>query len=277
MRAAAVEARRNQVGVPHEVRHGQRLGLLVHGARRRLLHDPPVVEDGHDVGQRERLLLIVRDEHDGRAERGQELLDLEAQAVAQARVERRERLVEQDQARLGRQGPRDGHALLLPAGELVRPAMAEPAQADQLEQLAHAAAGAAAARQPEADVLGNAEMREEQPLLRHVADLPAIGRKVLRPVVERLAVDRDDPGVGVVEARDQAEQRRLAGARRPEHRGEAARGHAQRDVAQHDGRAVRLGDAADGQRAHVLVSASASNQRTRKYVGTAEIAIMSAA
>ncbi len=121
-------------------------------------------------------------------------------------------------------------------------------------------------------------MREEQAFLRHVTDAPAVRGNVVLPVVERVAVERDPPAIRLVEARDQAQERRLAGSGRAQDGGEATRGHDQIDVAQHGGRPVGLGDALDGERAaHVLVADSASNQRTRKYVGIAEIAIIRAA
>ena len=96
-------------------------------------------------------------------------------------------------------------------------------------------------------------------------------------IVERFAVELDASGVRWVEAGEQAQERRLARSRRSEHGSKAARWHAQRDVAQ-DGRgAVGLADAGHGEGAHVLVSESASNQRTSRYVGIAEIATINAA
>ena len=187
-----------------------------------------------------------------------------AQAVAQARIECCKGLVEQDQARLGSKRTGHGDALLLAARELVGAAMAEAPEPDQLEQVGHALPAAAAARQPEADVLGDAEMGEEQAFLRHVADAPAVRRDVVLRVVERVAVERDPPAIRLVEACDQAQERRLARSRRAEHGGEAARRHCQGDVGQYGRRPVGLGDALDRERAHVLVAASASNQRTRK-------------
>ena len=170
--SAAVEASADEIGLAEEVGDRERLRLLVDGARSRVLHDVPVVQDGDDVGERQRLFLVVGHEHDGRAEGCEQLLDLGAQAVAQARVQRGERLVEQDQARLRSQRPGHGDALLLAARELVGPAMAEAAEPDQLEQLGHPLPAPAPPGQPEADVLGDAEVGEEQALLGHVADAP---------------------------------------------------------------------------------------------------------
>ena len=98
----------------------------------------PVVQHGHPVGDRERLLLVVRDVDRRDPELELDAADLLAQLHAHLRVERRERLVEQEHARLDRQRARECHALLHAAGELVRVALAGVAKPDQLEQLAHA-------------------------------------------------------------------------------------------------------------------------------------------
>ena len=65
-------------------------------------------------------------------------------------VERRDRLVGDDEVRIGGQRARDADALLLPAGELVRIAVDEPlAQPDRLHQLANALALRFARGKPE--------------------------------------------------------------------------------------------------------------------------------
>ena len=61
--------------------------------------------------------------------------DLLAQLHAHLRVERRERLVEEEDARLDRERARERDPLLHPARELVRIAVAGVAEADELEQL----------------------------------------------------------------------------------------------------------------------------------------------
>ena len=61
-----------------------------------------------------------------------------AQLAAHARVERAERLVEQQHARLHRERARERDALALAAGELRRHAPREPLELHQVEQLVHA-------------------------------------------------------------------------------------------------------------------------------------------
>jgi hypothetical protein len=71
-------------------------GPLVDLLGRADLLDAPVAQHGDRVGERERLGLVVRDEQRARARRAQDRRDLLAQPLAQAGVERGERLVEQD-------------------------------------------------------------------------------------------------------------------------------------------------------------------------------------
>ena len=74
------------------------------------------------------------DEQGGDADLGLNPTDLVAQLRAHLGVERRERLVEQQDLRLDRERPGQRHALLLPAGELMRIAAALVRQMHELEQ-----------------------------------------------------------------------------------------------------------------------------------------------
>ena len=80
-------------------------------------------------------------------------MDLLAHPRAQRRVERGERLVEQQHLRAARERAGQRHPLLLAAGELVRQALGERRDPDHLEQLGDRRAAALAAREAEADVL----------------------------------------------------------------------------------------------------------------------------
>ena len=83
---------------------------------RRDLHDPSVVHVGDGVGVVEDAR-VVRDDDDGAVGldgvRGQQLHD----GLAARMVQRRRRLVADDEARLVHERARDGHALLLAPGE----------------------------------------------------------------------------------------------------------------------------------------------------------------
>lgn len=100
---------------------------------------PPALQHSHPATQVEGLLLLVGDEDGGDPDPPDRFLELPAGALAQGRVEVREGLVEQQHPRLGRQRPRQGHALLLAAGELGDTTALEACEVDQLQHLAHPA------------------------------------------------------------------------------------------------------------------------------------------
>src|SRR5690606_36662738 len=95
----------------------------------------PAVHHADPVGHREGLFLIVRDEDRRDPDRALDDADRAPELVADLRVERAERLVEQQHARLMRERPGDGDALLLAARELRRQTLAEPLQRYELEEL----------------------------------------------------------------------------------------------------------------------------------------------
>src|SRR5205814_825848 len=90
-------------------------------------------------------------------------------ADAKLAIECAEGLVHQQQGRLERQRPRQGHALLLPARQLSRQALVHPMKADEVLHLAHARLpfqrGPAAHLQAVRDVLGHGHVREQRVVL----------------------------------------------------------------------------------------------------------------
>ncbi len=96
---------------------------VVELARRAHLLDHALVEHGQPIGDRHRLLLVVRDEDRGEPEPALQPFQLEAGRRAQLRVEVRQRLVEQQNARLDRERARDRDPLLLSARQLAGPAV----------------------------------------------------------------------------------------------------------------------------------------------------------
>ena len=127
-----------QIDVADEVGDVARVGLLVDFGRRADLDDLAVVHHRDAVGQRHRLFLIVGDDDEGEAEIDLQVGQLELGLLAQLLVERPERLVEQQH--LGLLGERAGKrdALALAAGKLVRLALGERRQLDQLQHLVDA-------------------------------------------------------------------------------------------------------------------------------------------
>ena len=116
----------------------QRARRVVDFRRRAELLEPALVEHGDAVGHGQRLFLVVRHQDGGGAGEALDALDLDLHVEAQVLVERRERLVEQQDARLDgeRAGERD--ALLLAAGELLGIAVGDVLELDQRQHLGNA-------------------------------------------------------------------------------------------------------------------------------------------
>ena len=77
-------------------------------------------EHRHLVAELDRLVDVVGDEHDGLAEFALQPQDFGLQILAHHRVDGTERLVHQQDRRVGGQCPRHADALLLAAGQLCR-------------------------------------------------------------------------------------------------------------------------------------------------------------
>ena len=143
-----------------------------------------------------------------------EVLEEACQLLHDDRRQALERLVEQQQRRVGHQRARDGEHLLLAAGELVAHVGFAPPGGEQLvDPLQVPAAGA----RGDGEVLLHAERGEDLALLRHPADAelraPVRGRPLMScPLKQDRAVVQ--PGI----AHDGEQQRGLADAVAAEHR-----------------------------------------------------------
>lgn len=131
-------------------------------------------------------------------------------------VEGCQRLVHQQQARAGEQGPGDADALLLAAGEAFRHAFQQVLDAQQgagLFQL-DAAFGGGDALETEGQVAPHRQVAEQVGILEHVAEGTSVGRdeEVAAAVLPGLAVDRHLALGGLFQAGDTAQASALAGA-----------------------------------------------------------------
>ena len=221
---------------------------------RRHHHDP--VGEEHRLGDR------VGDEDHGGAGLGADPHQLGLHALAGHLVERAERLVHQQQPRPLGERPGDRDALLHAARELVGVPVGEVGEADQLEQLGDArrARGAVDAVQLERqlDVRRDRAPRQQARLLEGDAVV------LVEPGLPRAACRRPSivPPVGLVEVGDQAQQRALAAAARPDQRDELAGGDVEVDVVE---------------RVHVVVLAGAERSCRRPARVTAGSAADAAA
>src|SRR5690606_27454817 len=95
-----------------EVGHQAARSRLVDLFRRAVVCGAALVEDRDAVTHAQRLLLVVRDEHEGDAGGALQALQFGLHATPQLQVERGERLVEQQHLRLLSECPGERHALL---------------------------------------------------------------------------------------------------------------------------------------------------------------------
>jgi len=167
-------------------------------------------------------------------------------------IDVRPRLVEQDELWIRRERARERDALLLAAGELVRVAVAEAAEVDEREHDRHARAPLAA-RQAEADVLGDRQVREERVILEDHAHAAALGRHPRGAVGDDAVADPHLALVRGLEAGDEAQERRLAAAGGAEQRHELTALDAEVGVSHrgHGAEALRDPVDADHPAAHV--------------------------
>ena len=182
--------------------------------RRRDLTQRAVDEDADLVGERNGVLVVVRDEQRRQAELAQELLELAAYRDLGVRVERRERLVEQQHAGIAGERPGERDSLALATRELGRPRLREMRDAESLEQLV-------GPRLPGVgDVLADVHVGEERVLLEDETDSALVGlaKQPLRRVEPDVRVQGDPPGGRLDQAGDRSEHRRLAGSGRPDER-----------------------------------------------------------
>ena len=177
------------------------------------------------------------------------------EAVARRLDERREpldllvaeaarRLVEEQEPRLGDEGARELDPLQRPVGKPGGRALGEVLDLDVLEDLARAGAGMPARVGADEDVLEDGHRREELDVLERARDAPAHDL-VRRRAEQALAVERDLARLGPVEARDDVEGGRLAGAVGADQAGDLALLHRERDVVEGDDAAEAARDVAE--------------------------------
>ena len=151
-----------------------------------------------------------------------------AQFLAHFGVERAERLIEQQHLRFHGKSTRQGDALALTARKLGGKPVLQPAELDEIQKLPHAAADlgfgwADVARldaQPEGDVLKHGHVAEQSVVLEHETDL-SFAHVLVRRV---FAIEKDAAAVGILQAGDDAQERRLSATGRTEQGDEFATG-----------------------------------------------------
>jgi hypothetical protein len=154
----------------------------------------------------------VRHVHDELAVVLPDLQELLLQNEPGLGIERAERLIEQQDLRIGDEGAGDAHALSHADGQLVRPVMEESLQADLDDEvpglLFRLGAGHVLQTQPEGHVGEDVVPGEEAVVLEDQ------GRPEFRSL-RRRSVEHDLPGSGLHQSGDDLEQRGLPAAARP--------------------------------------------------------------
>ena len=166
-RAAGEEQVRGAEEGRHEARRGPRVQLV----RRAHLQEPALTHDADAVRQGKGFLLVVRHEHGRDPELALHLADGAPQLLADLRVERPERLIEQEHLGLVGQRPCHGDALLLATGELRRQPIIHALERHEAQQLRAALAAGAGAHvthaQRELDVVGHRHVAKQRVVLEY--------------------------------------------------------------------------------------------------------------
>ncbi len=222
----AGRASRNRREQPARVRMLRRAQNLPNRAR---FDDPPGVHDGDAIRRLRDDAEVVRDEQQRQAERPLHFAQQVEDFGLDRDVERRRRLVGDDERRLAGEGDRDHHALPHAARQLVRIVVHAPAgirDADRGEKVDRARAGGPAARRTAVDeqrlrdLVADAEdgIERRHRLLEDQRDLRAADR-AHRSFVEReeVASPEEHPSTGVASRRldephDRERRHRLAAA-----------------------------------------------------------------
>ena len=225
----------DDVGLADEVRDKGVFRLVVDVGRAADLLNDAVVHDDDAVAHGQRLLLIVGDVDEGDAGALLNALELDLHILAQLEVERAERLVEQQHARLADERTRDGDTLLLAAGQAGHIARLEAGKTDEREHFARFQLDLGRVHlldvQAEGDVLRNVQMGEQGVALENGVDLAAVGGHV----VQTPALEQNVAAVGLLEAADDAQGGGLAAAGRTEQGHELAAFDVERDAPEHRG------------------------------------------
>ena len=213
-------------------------------ARRR---DPAARHDHDGSGEPRYFVDRVADEDDGYADLVAQPLDVVDDLGLAGHVERGQRLVHEQQLRLGHERASQRHALALAARKGAGPAVQERLQAEQRHDPLERGIPPLPRREavPVEQVPAHAEMGEQPPVLEHVADPAALGPQVdpgLR-IEEHAVVEHDPPRLGPHEAGYGVGEGGLAGTRGAEQRDDAvgfgAEGRIEREGAAGEARADR--------------------------------------
>ena len=189
----------------------------------------PLLQDRDPVAHLDGLVDVVRDEDDGLADLGLQAQELVLQPLAQDRVDGPEGLVHEHHVGVAAERTGDADALHLPAGQLLRVAVAvlPRRHVHHLKQLVDAVADPLLVPAEQlghgGDVLGDGHVREQPDALDDVAD--AASQLVRVALGHVLPVEDDASGGRLDDAVDHLHGGGLAAAGRPDQDHDLALGH----------------------------------------------------
>ncbi len=175
--------------------------------RRRDLHHPALIDDRDPLSERDGILEGVGDQQGGKGELGEDAGELLADLPAGDGVERTERLIEQQHARIAGECAGEGDPLALAARELAWLGAGEMLEAEAPEQVRTVSLAG------ESHIARHRQVGKEPVILGEVAD-PAPARGQINPaagIEPRLAAQRDPSGLWTLQTGDGPQQRRLSG------------------------------------------------------------------
>ena len=134
------------------------------------------------------------------------------------RIQAGQRFIHQQQMRLRKQGATNRHALALTAGQRVRPARQQRADAQQFDHFVEPHRTCCNAAHAEAEIGGDRHMREQFRVLKHQTDAPSFRRQPYAGVRvgQHQTIDRDAACVGTQQTGRGGNDRGFAGPRRSE-------------------------------------------------------------
>ena len=205
------------------------------------------------------------DEEDGEVRGATALIDDRGDLALPPRIERQERLVEQDEAWVAQEALRDAKPLLLAAREQADRDVGEGARPDGIERAVHGRSGRSAGKRESVARAGQPELDELAPADRQIP----VEAAMLRDVAHRPeglawlgATDRRRPRARSQLSEEHLEQGRLARAVRPEDGDELAGLHGEVKPAKDRSRAVARAQIVQldhGHGAHVLTPSAAAS------------------
>ena len=186
---------------------------------RTLLHDAAFVHEHDFVAEISGFGQIVRDEQRGLLQTRENFLQIFLQRGAHERIERAERLVEQQQFRRKHERAHQADALTLPAGKFDRIATEQIfrkscQRAQFRKSRSHFFVRFSEMSRHQKNVRARGQMRKQTAFLNDVTDSAAQHVDLVRR--DRSAVEFDCAGVRFDQANDEAQQRRFAATARPD-------------------------------------------------------------